>query len=150
MSIAKLGERAGRKFNFDVQLSDTMDSWRLALWAEQQGQGEELLSAIGRRYFEEGSQLADHAMLISAVKEVGMDTTVAQGVLDSDAFRGEVMHHYQWASEQQGIHSIPVFIISDPDGSFRTVVHGSASIDEFVSVFKKAFADHNSNCTAGA
>mmetsp|Transcript_45060 Transcript_45060/g.90944 ORF Transcript_45060/g.90944 Transcript_45060/m.90944 type:complete len:166 (+) Transcript_45060:160-657(+) len=139
-SIADLGLSAGRKFDFDVELTDTMDSWRLALWAEGQGRGEELLGAVGRRYFEERRQLADHAMLLEAVEEVGLNTSEARDVLNSDAFFQDVVRHYHWAVEEQGIHSIPLFLISDPSGTFREAVHGSASVEEFAKVLRNAAA----------
>jgi len=137
-SIARLGERAGRNFNFNVELSDTMDSWRLVIWAEEQGKGEDLIAAIGRRYFEEGQQLANHAMLLSAVDEAGLNTSDAEAVLGGNGFRDKVMQHYRWAVEEQGISSIPVFLVSDPAGTFRTVVHGSASVQDFSRVLAKA------------
>mmetsp|Transcript_7812 Transcript_7812/g.28560 ORF Transcript_7812/g.28560 Transcript_7812/m.28560 type:complete len:125 (+) Transcript_7812:433-807(+) len=115
-----------------------MDSWRLALWAEQQGSGEELLAAVGRRYFEEAQPLADRSMLLSAVEEAGLDRGAAQAVLDGDAFRSEVLEHYRWATEDLGIRSIPVFLISDASGSFRTTVRGSASIEDFSKVLSAA------------
>lgn len=137
-AIAQLGLRAGRRFDLRVELSDTMDSWRLALWAERQGRGEELLSALGRRYFEEGQRLADHGALLAAAEEAGLSAVEAKGVLASESMREEVMRHYRWAVEEQGIRSVPVFLFSDPSGSFRRAVRGSASVGEFAAVLVEA------------
>ena len=61
---ALLGKAAGYDFDFTVQLSDTMDSHRLVLWAERRaGKGEAVAHAMGRRYFEGARPLADRAML---------------------------------------------------------------------------------------
>eukprot|EP00930_Biecheleria_cincta_P031185 TRINITY_DN21644_c0_g1_i1.p1 TRINITY_DN21644_c0_g1~~TRINITY_DN21644_c0_g1_i1.p1 ORF type:complete len:128 (+),score=24.60 TRINITY_DN21644_c0_g1_i1:414-797(+) len=124
-----------------------MDSWRLTLWAEKQGAGESLISAIGRRYFEEGLRLADHAMLLSAVEEAKLNTTAAQELLGSSAFQSEVLEHYRWAVEEQDIRSIPVFIISDPARTFRKAIHGSSSVDEFESILSEAASSQGVSCT---
>ena len=59
-----MGSAAGYDFDMSAQLSDTMDSHRLVLWAERQaGKGEAVAHAMGRRYFEGARPLADHAML---------------------------------------------------------------------------------------
>mmetsp|Transcript_87558 Transcript_87558/g.183166 ORF Transcript_87558/g.183166 Transcript_87558/m.183166 type:complete len:164 (+) Transcript_87558:393-884(+) len=137
-SIQRLGDKAGKNFDFSVQLSDTMDSWRLAMWAENQGNGEKLLSVIGRQYFEEAKPLADHAALLDAVEEAGLNRSEAKEVLESDQHLDEVMGHYRWALEVAGIRSIPVFMISDFENKFKTVVHGSSSTREFEDVLRKA------------
>ena len=115
-----------------------MDSWRLAMWAEPQGRSEELLTVVGRHYFEEARPLADHTMLLASVEEVGLDRSAAAEVLNGDSFRSEVLEHYRWAVDDMGVHSIPVFLISDPTGHYRTTVHGSASIQDFSTALRKA------------
>eukprot|EP00929_Paragymnodinium_shiwhaense_P013074 TRINITY_DN120931_c0_g1_i1.p1 TRINITY_DN120931_c0_g1~~TRINITY_DN120931_c0_g1_i1.p1 ORF type:complete len:134 (+),score=36.99 TRINITY_DN120931_c0_g1_i1:416-817(+) len=116
-----------------------MDSWRLVLWAEKQGQGEDLIAAIGRRYFEQKRQLADHSMLLSAVGDVeGLDREAAETVLAGSDFQKEVVDSYRWATDDLGVHSIPVFLFSDTAGGFRKIVHGSASTADFLKVFAEA------------
>ena len=57
-----MGSAAGYDFDMSAQLSDTMDSHRLVLWAERQaGKGEAVAHAMGRRYFEGARPLADRA-----------------------------------------------------------------------------------------
>ena len=59
-----MGSAAGYDFDMSAQLSDTMDSHRLVLWAERRaGKGEAVAHAMGRRYFEGARPLADRAML---------------------------------------------------------------------------------------
>ena len=54
-SIVQLGAKAGFDFNYRSQLSDTMDSHRLALLAESQGKQKEVMHEVSRRYFVEGT-----------------------------------------------------------------------------------------------
>lgn len=133
-SIGGLGTAAGYAFDFAVQLSDTMDSHRLVLWAEQlhpgTSKGEELAHGFGRRYFERRTPLADTAMLLEVVAEVGLDMEAARAHLDSgrgyDAVRDGV------ASARAGTQSIPVFVFTS--GGWSRTVHGSSSVDTFVGV----------------
>eukprot|EP00928_Gymnodinium_smaydae_P015719 TRINITY_DN15819_c0_g1_i2.p1 TRINITY_DN15819_c0_g1~~TRINITY_DN15819_c0_g1_i2.p1 ORF type:complete len:206 (+),score=23.08 TRINITY_DN15819_c0_g1_i2:189-806(+) len=148
-SIARLGAKAGRTFNFDVELSDTMDSWRLALWASDLGKAEEFLSAVGRRYFEEGEQLGNHSMLLSAVAETGLDKAAAEHVLeDEHSYRSAVMQQYKWAVQEEGIDSIPVFIFRNLEGTYRTSVRGSASVGEFLDALNR-MAEHVDSASNG-
>mmetsp|Transcript_36718 Transcript_36718/g.84132 ORF Transcript_36718/g.84132 Transcript_36718/m.84132 type:complete len:136 (-) Transcript_36718:387-794(-) len=116
-------------------LSDTTDSHRLVLWAERQqrAKGEALALAVGRRYFEQARALADHAVLLEAAAEVGLDRAAALAYLQSDEGREEV---WQAAvdAQRQGIHSIPVFMFSA--GEFSETVHGSADVERFSQVFQ--------------
>jgi len=129
-SIAKLGASAGFAFNFGAPLSDTMDSHRLYLWAENAaaGKGEELAQAIGHEYFERARPLADRDMLCACAGGVGLDPAAARVYLESshgyDNVRASVDEN-----RRLGIHSIPVFVFRS--GRYQSVVHGSADVERF-------------------
>ena len=139
-SIAQLGKAAGFAFNFDAPLSDTMDSHRLYLWAEEQasGKGEELAQSIGHEYFEKGKPLADREMLCGCAADVGLDPDAARAYLESrggyEAVRASVEENLQL-----GIHSIPVFVFRGGNG-FERVVHGSADVQRFGAVLDEMLA----------
>jgi predicted DsbA family dithiol-disulfide isomerase len=86
--IKQLGAQAGYSFNFDSELSDTMDSHRLVLFAETQGKQKELVQELSRRYFEDGVPLADRANLLDVAAKY--DVHGAAEYLDSGAGRQEV------------------------------------------------------------
>ena len=103
--ILQLGSAASYTFNADAPLTDTMDSHRLALLAEQQGHQKAVVHEVSRRYFEEGVPLADRASLLEVAEMCGV--TGAREFLESDAGTAEVMQSVK-AHQDAGIHSIPV------------------------------------------
>ena len=152
--ILQLGSAASYTFNPQAPLTDTMDSHRLALLAEQQGHQKAVVHEVSRRYFEEGIPLADRASLLEVAEMCGV--TGAREFLDSDAGTAEVMQSVK-AHQEAGIHSIPVPLPiasygsckpADLDvvgaqvalissGNFSTTVRGSASPEEFLAVFRQ-------------
>lgn len=136
-SLGSLGERAGYKFDFDAPLSDTMDSHRLVLWAQQQraAAGEELAHAAGIRYFTKGQPLADRNMLCEAAAEVGLDAEKARAYLESEAGYEEVISSVE-SNRASGVHSIPVFVFKSEPIQFQETVHGSASVSQFAKVLE--------------
>lgn len=131
-AIKALGEAAGFEFKYDAPLSDTMDSHRLNLLAEQQGKQREVVHEISRRYFVEGTPLNDRQSLLEVADLHGIEGAAAY--LDSDAGKREVLESVR-SMQASGIRSIPVARISS--GNYSNVIHGSASPDEFHSVFQE-------------
>jgi len=129
----------------DAPLSDTMDSHRLYLWAQERHKGEELAQAIGHQYFERAQALGDRAMLCACAADVGLDADEARAYLEStagyDAVRESVQHN-----QRLGIRAIPVFIFH-ADGGFERVVHGSADVATFGRVLDD-LAEHAARAAA--
>jgi len=146
-SIAKLGASAGFAFNFEAPLSDTMDSHRLYLWAEEAagGKGEELAQAIGHEYFERARPLADRDMLCACASDVGLDPAAARAYLESSRGYDEVRASVD-ENLRLGIHSIPVFIFRS--GHYQSVVHGSADVERFGDELDAVLQAHGSPETA--
>ena len=144
MSIAQLGECAGFSFDFDVDISDTMDSHRLYLWAynHSREQGEQLAQAVGHQYFERRRPLADREMLCSCASEVGLDQAAARNYLESEGGYDEVKASVD-ANVRLGIHSIPVFIFRS--AGYETVVHGSADVARFGEVLDAIVASSSTD-----
>lgn len=149
-SLTQLGNSAGYRFDMQAPLSDTMDSHRLVLWAQQKtaGLGEKLAQAIGHRYFEHGVPLADREMLCECAAALGLDAIVARAYLDSDAGYADVRASVE-ALHRTGVHSIPVFIFSAPgEPAYQRTVHGSANVDTFREVLREIGAHAAPSCTA--
>lgn len=132
-------KQSGLDSNWNAQLSDTMDSHRLALYAATMGKGEEMWRATSRRFFEGKDtklkvvRLADHALLMECAEECGLDLVESRRVLETDAFRKEVQETVK-AMHDAGIDSIPVFIFQC-DGQ-QAVHHGSGSPSELRAVLE--------------
>lgn len=105
-------------FVFDMQnrsrIYNTFDAHRLLHWAGELGPGIQrgLKLALFTAYFTEGRNPGDHAVMLDAVAQLGLDVEAARAVLDSDRFAAEVREREAFY-HAQGIHSVPSIIIND-------------------------------------
>lgn len=102
---------------------------------ENQTKAIQMRLALAKRYFHNGQRLADHDVLLSAADEIGLDRGLISDFLKSTKLKKEVLKKSEELTHM-GIRSIPVFIFES--GQFKTTVHGSSSLDQFVSVFTAA------------
>lgn len=112
--LEALGEAVGIDFAFDaIKISpNTLDAHRVIRWAGTAG--EEVQNRLTRRlfkaYFKEGANIGDHAVLIAAARESGMDAALVETLLatdaDTDAVRGEIA-----TAQRMGVTGVPCFLI---------------------------------------
>ncbi|KQZ33002.1 disulfide bond formation protein DsbA [Mesorhizobium sp. Root552] len=112
--IEPLGDVEGINFAFDAikVAPNTLDAHRLIRWAG--AMSEEVQNRLVRRLFqinfEEGGNLGDHAVLIEAAREAGMDVSVVEALLPSDADVEAVQNEIATAS-RMGITGVPCFLL---------------------------------------
>jgi len=126
-----MGRPLGIRFDFEGEVGNSLDSLRLLIWSDEHSKQEELAGELARGHFEERRSVADHEVLLAACEAVGLPMDQASKVLESDAFADQVWGLYS-SVQQQGVHSIPVFIFDD-----RWTMHGSKSVDEFVQLIRE-------------
>lgn len=129
---AMIGERAAElgfvmKSGPDSRIYNTFDAHRLLHWAGIEG-GERqraLKHRLFEVYFTEQRDPSDHAVLVEAAREAGLDTARAAEILASDAFAEEVRQaEHFWQSH--GVHSVPAIVIED-----RYLISGGQPPDAF-------------------
>lgn len=113
-NIEPLGAAEGIDFNFDaITVSpNTLDAHRVLRWAAANGpevQGR-LVRRLFQLYFEEGQNIGDHAVLVEAAREAGMDAPVVEAMLATDADRDAVANEAGTAS-RMGITGVPCFLL---------------------------------------
>lgn len=112
-NIEPLGAAEGIDFNFDaITVSpNTLDAHRVLRWAA--ASGPEVQGRLARRlfqlYFEEGQNIGDHAVLVEAARQAGMDAPVVAAMLATDADRDAVATEAGTAS-RMGITGVPCFL----------------------------------------
>ncbi len=112
-NVGQVGKAEGIDFNFGaIEVSpNTLDAHRLLRWAASNGA--EVQGHLARRlfklYFEEGKNIGDHAVLVEAAREAGMDAPVVEAMLATDADRDAVAKEAATAS-QMGITGVPCFL----------------------------------------
>jgi predicted DsbA family dithiol-disulfide isomerase len=113
-AIRARGEALGFTFNMAKRgrIYNTFDAHRLLHWAELEGKQMALKKALLKAYFTDGENPSDKALLVRVAGEVGLDTTRATAILDSDTFADAVRAQEQFYLGQ-GISSVPAVIIND-------------------------------------
>ena len=113
-AIRQRGVEVGFAFNQEGRSRtwNTFDAHRLLHWAGLQGQELPLKHALLSAYFTEGQNVADHAVLLRKVADVGLDVDAARAVLESAEHANEVRERLDFY-RSQGISSVPSVIIND-------------------------------------
>ncbi|WP_192245084.1 DsbA family oxidoreductase [Mesorhizobium silamurunense] len=112
--IEPLGEAEGIHFAFGAikVAPNTLDAHRVIRWAG--AAGEDVQNRLVRRLFqlnfEEGANLGDHAVLAEAAREAGMDASVVETLLPTDADVDAVRNEIATAS-RMGITGVPCFLL---------------------------------------
>jgi predicted DsbA family dithiol-disulfide isomerase len=113
-NIMPLGEAEGIRFAFDAikVAANTLDAHRLIRWAggadtEVQNR---LVTRLFAMNFEEGRNVGDHAVLVEAARESGMDVSVVESLLPTDADVAAVQSEIATAS-RMGIRGVPCFLL---------------------------------------
>ena len=114
--IEPLGETEGIKFDFGaIKVSpNTLDAHRIIRWAASAGDGvqDRLARRLFELYFEEGRNVGDHAVLVEAALEAGMDAALVESLLPTDADRDAVAAEAATAS-RMGITGVPCFLFEN-------------------------------------
>lgn len=112
--IEPLGEAEDIHFAFNAikVAANTLDAHRVIRWAG--AAGEDVQNRLVRRLFqlnfEEGANIGDHAVLVNAAGEAGMDASVVETLLPTDADVDAVRNEIATAS-RMGITGVPCFLL---------------------------------------
>lgn len=136
--LVGLGLQEGIHYQFDIaKRVNTFDAHRLVAWAWGEAGATRqaaLVERLFRAYFEEGANVADHAVLVALAGDAGLDPEAAAGVLASDRFAEDVRAELAGAVER-GISGVPAFVIDD-----QFVIPGAQDTDTFVNLLGRVAA----------
>ncbi|MER8783955.1 DsbA family protein [Mesorhizobium sp. M1006] len=136
--IEPLGEAEGISFAFDAikVAPNTLDAHRLIRWAGTAGEAiqNRLVRRLFQLNFEEGANLGDHAVLIEAAREAGMDASVVETLLPTDADVEAVRTEIATAS-RMGISGVPCFLL---EGKYA--VMGAQDADTLADALRQVAA----------
>jgi len=88
---------------------NTLDCHRLIRWAEGIGKSAAMKQRLMDLYFTEGADLTNHAVLVQAATDVGLDPDDVRAALESDQDVEQIEREAQSAKEA-GIEGVPCFI----------------------------------------
>ncbi|QPH54327.1 DsbA family oxidoreductase [Pontivivens ytuae] len=130
-------EQAAQEAGLDVDFAkiartpNTVDAHRVIRWAQTTGNQSAVVSQLFRRYFKEGQDISDHAVLLDVAQSAGMEREIVERLLAGDADRAEVIAEDTQAREM-GVSGVPTFLIGG-----RYVVQGAQE----PAVWEKVIAD---------
>jgi predicted DsbA family dithiol-disulfide isomerase len=112
--IEGLGAAEGIAFAFDaIEVApNTLDAHRVIRWAGAAGADVQnrLVRRLFKLNFEEGRNIGDHAVLTEAAREAGMDASVVEALLPTDADVEAVRSEIETA-QRMGITGVPCFLL---------------------------------------
>jgi predicted DsbA family dithiol-disulfide isomerase len=112
--IEGLGVVEGIDFAFnEIKVApNTLDAHRVIRWAGAAGPDiqNRLVRRLFQLNFEQGANVGDHAVLIDAAREAGMDASVVETLLPTDADVEAVRAEIATAS-RMGITGVPCFLL---------------------------------------
>ena len=136
--IEPLGEAEGISFAFDAikVAPNTLDAHRLIRWAGAAGEAVQnrLVRRLFQLNFEEGVNIGDHAVLVEAAREAGMDASVVSTLLPTDADVEAVRTEIATAS-RMGISGVPCFLL---EGKYA--VMGAQDADTLADAIRQVAA----------
>ncbi|MGC4023958.1 MAG: DsbA family protein [Mesorhizobium sp.] len=113
-NIVQLGAVEGISFDFDAikVAPNTLDAHRVIRWAAGAGEDVQnrLVGILFSAYFEQGQNIGDPTILLEAAQLSGMDVSVVETLLPSDADREAVQTEIATAS-RMGITGVPCFLL---------------------------------------
>lgn len=134
-TVDQTGKEVGIDFAFDdITVSpNTLDAHRVLRWAGSAGAEiqNRLVRALFSAYFEQGKNVGDHAVLIEAAREAGMDAAVVETLLPTDADRDAVRAEIETA-QRMGVRGVPCFLI---EGKYA--VMGAQDAETLADAFRQ-------------
>jgi len=113
---------------------NTLDAHRLIRWAAGIGKAADMKQKLMDLYFTEGADLTNHAVLVQAAIDIGLDAEDVREALDSDKDVTEVEQEAASAKEA-GIDGVPCFIFG---GKFA--VSGAQSPEYLAEAIERSAA----------
>ncbi|MBX3597178.1 MAG: DsbA family protein [Rhizobiaceae bacterium] len=115
-NIVSLGAAEGISFDFDAikMAPNTLDAHRVIRWAASNGSEVQnrLVNILFSAYFEQGQNIGDRTILLEAAQLAGMDVSVVETLLPSDADIEAVQTEIATAS-RMGITGVPCFLLEN-------------------------------------
>jgi predicted DsbA family dithiol-disulfide isomerase len=110
--ITEMGREVGLDYRFDLiaRSPNSLDAHRVIRWAEPEGLQTRAAMALFARYFEQGEDISDPGVLVSAAEEAGMDVAAVGRLLAGGADRDAVADEARDATER-GITGVPTFLV---------------------------------------
>lgn len=135
-NVVNMAAAQGLEFDFDkAVVANTKNAHRLIHLAKESGKGDAMKERLLSAYFSEGKNVDDFPTLVSLGKEVGLDQSKIEAMLESDQFQ-EAVDHDIYESRQLGVKGVPFFVLDRKFG-----ISGAQPDEVFDQTLEKAWAE---------
>jgi len=136
-ALLEAGQAEGIAFAFDkiARTPNTINSHRLIRWAHSAGVQDGVVELLFKRYFIEGVDIGDLAVLAQIGADAGMDRELVEELLNSDADREKVEHEDTMA-RKIGINGVPTYLVGG-----KVLVTGAQDADHLLHVIDRVAAE---------
>ncbi|MEM0949481.1 MAG: DsbA family oxidoreductase [Pseudomonadota bacterium] len=112
--IADAAQAAGLDIDLGAikRTPNTLDAHRLIHWSGLEGYQSPVVAALFRAYFQEGRDIGDHMVLLEIAENAGLDRTVTERLLQSDADADDIRARDSHA-RARGVTGVPTFVIAN-------------------------------------
>ncbi|AWI83479.1 polyketide biosynthesis protein [Alloyangia pacifica] len=113
MPIAERAAEAGLEIHLDkiATTPSTLDAHRLIHWAGVEGVQTAVVSSLFQAYFVEGRDIGEAEVLADVADSSGMDGSVVQRLLASEADRREIQE-MDSSARGMGVQAVPTFVVA--------------------------------------
>lgn len=130
--VAQHARSVGLEYDFDNMMeANTLAAHRLVKWAETKNKDAELTEQLMHQYFIEAKNVGNHRVLLNIVEAVGLSSSEAQQVLESDQFMSEVQLDIAEAG-QIGVQGVPFFVVNR-----KYAISGAQPLEAFVEALEQ-------------
>jgi predicted DsbA family dithiol-disulfide isomerase len=119
----------------NIKPGNTFDAHRLLHLAHAQGLQDALKERFFRAYMSEGQAIGDHATLLSAAQDVGVNVDAAQAVLLTDQYATEVRRD-QAEARALGVQGVPFFVLA-----MRYGIEGAQPAAHMLMALQRAYEE---------
>jgi predicted DsbA family dithiol-disulfide isomerase len=136
-ALLEAGKAEGIAFAFEkiARTPNTINSHRLIRWSHSAGVQDAVVELLFHRYFIDGADIGDLAVLAQIGADAGMDRELVEELLKSDADREKVEHEDTMA-RKIGINGVPTYLVGG-----KVLVTGAQDADHLAHVIDRVAAE---------
>lgn len=131
--LTRLGAELEFVFNYadDMRMVNTFAAHQLLDWADEQGRQHPLKLALFSAFFTQGLDVSDHAVLVAAAEQAGLDPAAARDVLATGDHAQQVRDKQAFWT-QRGVTGVPAMVFGG-----KYLVTGAQGVDSYLSVLQR-------------
>ena len=129
LKLKRVADEEGLLFGERTMTYNSRLAQELGKWAEVEGRGEALHTAVFKAYFAEGRNIARETVLADVAASAGLDPEMAGSIIQNRTFQDAVDTDWRRAFEL-GITAVPTFLM---DGRRLVGAQPYHALEKFVS-----------------